>query len=105
MPHPPTRTATDIHLYVVAYDIREPKRWRRVFKTMHGYGEWLQLSVFQCRLSRRRQVELTAALDALIHHQEDHVLILDLGDADRVDLRVTSLGKRFAAVTREPLIV
>jgi CRISPR-associated protein Cas2 len=105
MPHPPTRTAADTRLYVVAYDIREPKRWRRVFRTMHGYGEWLQLSVFQCRLSRRRQVELTAALDALIHHQEDHVLILDLGDADRVDLRVTSLGKAFAPVTREPLIV
>ena len=52
-----------------------------------------------------RQIELTAALDALIHHQEDHVLILDLGDADRVDLRVTSLGKGFAPVTREPLIV
>jgi CRISPR-associated protein Cas2 len=105
MPHPPTRTAADTRLYVVAYDIREPKRWRRVFRTMHGYGEWLQLSVFQCRLSRRRQVELTAALDALIHHQEDHVLILDLGDADRVDLRVTSLGNAFAPVTREPLIV
>jgi CRISPR-associated protein Cas2 len=61
--------------------------------------------VFQCRLSRRRQVELTAALGALIHHGEDHVLILDLGAADRVEMRVTSLGKRFAPVTREPLIV
>ena len=44
----------DERLYVVAYDIADQKRWRRVFKAMHGYGEWLQLSVFQCRLSRRR---------------------------------------------------
>jgi CRISPR-associated protein Cas2 len=35
----------DARLYVVAYDIRDPKRWRQVFKAMHGYGEWLQLSV------------------------------------------------------------
>ena len=31
-------------LYIVAYDIAEPKRWRRVFKVMKGYGHWLQLS-------------------------------------------------------------
>lgn len=29
-------------LYVVAYDIGHPKRWRRVFRLMHGYGRWLQ---------------------------------------------------------------
>jgi len=42
------------HLYVISYDISEPKRWRRVFKIMKGYGEWLQLSVFQCRLNKMR---------------------------------------------------
>lgn len=42
----------DEHLYIVTYDIRDPKRWRRVFKIMNGYGEWVQLSVFQCRMSR-----------------------------------------------------
>jgi len=44
----------DEHLYIVTYDIRDPKRWRRIFKIMNGYGEWVQLSVFQCRMSRRR---------------------------------------------------
>src|SRR5690606_2499180 len=51
-------TAMDEHLYLVTYDIRDDKRWRRVFKTMKGFGEWLQLSVFQCRLSRRRHAEM-----------------------------------------------
>jgi CRISPR-associated protein Cas2 len=103
LPAPPQ--LADVRLYVVAYDIREPKRWRRVFKTMHGYGEWLQLSVFQCRLSRRRQIEMVAALSELIHHKEDHVIVLDLGAADRVELRVTSLGKTYEPVVREPIIV
>ena len=43
---------SDEHLYIVTYDIADDKRWRAVFKLMHGYGEWMQLSVFQCRLTR-----------------------------------------------------
>jgi hypothetical protein len=50
----PGRWAGEENLYVVAYDIAAPRRWRKVFRIMEGYGEWLQLSVFQCRLSRRR---------------------------------------------------
>ena len=46
------------HLYIVAYDISDPKRWRKVFKVMNGYGAWVQLSVFQCRMSRQRRAEL-----------------------------------------------
>jgi CRISPR/Cas system-associated endoribonuclease Cas2 len=56
------------NLYIVAYDISDPRRWRRVFRLMNGYGEWLQLSVFQCRLSRRRRVELKFALGEIIDH-------------------------------------
>ena len=95
----------DEHLYIVSYDIRDQKRWRAVFRLMKGYGEWLQLSVFQCRLSRRRHAELLATLDEIIHHRHDHVLMLDLGMADKVDPRVVSLGKNFSPITREPVIV
>ena len=49
-------------LYIVAYDIS----WRHVFKTMKGYGHWVQLSVFQCRLTARRRAEMAARLDDLI---------------------------------------
>lgn len=96
----------DENLYIVTYDIADERRWRAVFKLMHGYGEWLQLSVFQCRLTRARHVELTGRLDSTIAHAEDHVLIVDLGAAEQVRPRVQSLGKRaFAAVERTPLIV
>lgn len=95
----------DEHLYIVAYDIGDQKRWRRVFKLMNGYGEWLQLSVFQCRLSIQRHAELIALLDGIIHHADDHLILLDLGPAERVIPRVVSLGKTFAPVVREPVIV
>ena len=95
----------DEHLYIVTYDISDPKRWRRVFSVMNGFGEWLQYSVFQCRLSEQRQAELIALLDGIIHHDQDHVLLVDIGLADRVTPRVVSLGKDFQAVVREPVIV
>ena len=68
-------------LYVVAYDIADRKRWQKVFKTMKGYGHWLQLSVFQCRLTARRRFEMTERLEEAIKPSEDHVVILDLGPA------------------------
>jgi len=95
----------EAHLYIVAYDITDTKRWRSVFKLMKGYGEWLQLSVFQCRLSRKRHAELVAFLDDIINHREDHIILMDLGPADNVVPRIVSLGKQFEPVQRTPVIV
>lgn len=92
-------------LFIISYDISEPKRWRRVFRLMKGYGEWLQLSVFQCRLGRMRVLQLEAELKDLINQEEDHILILDIGPAEEVMPHVRSLGKTFEAVRREAVIV
>ena len=95
----------DEHLFIVTYDIADARRWRAVFKLMNGYGEWLQLSVFQCRLSRRGIVELRAAIGGIVKHDEDHVLFLDLGPAEEVKPRISTLGKGFEAVERRTVIV
>ncbi|MGQ0619691.1 MAG: CRISPR-associated endonuclease Cas2 [Panacagrimonas sp.] len=95
----------DEHLYLVTYDVCDPKRLRRVHKLLKGYGEWVQLSVFQCRLSRKRLAEMQHLLDGAIVDTQDHILIMDLGHADQVKPRVISLGKTFDAVAREPIIV
>ena len=96
----------DEHLYIVTYDIGDPKRWRAVFRLMNGYGEWVQLSVFQCRLSRKRHAEMLATLDEIVSQKDDHVVVIDVGVAENVTPRVVSLGKRaFEPVQREPVIV
>ncbi len=92
-------------LYIVTYDISDPRRWRKVFRLMQGYGRWLQLSVFQCRLSARRRAELARRREAAIHARDDHVLILDLGPADKVDPHVESLGKTFESVKRAAVVI
>ncbi|MBW6487356.1 MAG: CRISPR-associated endonuclease Cas2 [Syntrophobacterales bacterium] len=93
------------HLFIVSYDVSEPKRWRRVYRTMRGYGQWVQLSVFQCRMSKTRQVQLEAVLGDIVNQKEDHVLLLDLGPAEAVKPRVSSIGKPFEPIVPAPVIV
>lgn len=69
----------ELHCYFVTYDISDPRRWRKVFETLHGFGEHVQLSVFRCDLTPVRHVRLRNTLDRLIHHGEDQVLIAKLG--------------------------
>lgn len=92
-------------IYVVAYDIADPRRWRRVFRLMEGFGQWLQLSVFQCRLSGSRRIELAMRLEELIDPTRDHVLILDVGPADEVHLAVESLGRSFTPIERRAIVI
>lgn len=102
---PSRRHSNRERLYIVTYDIADPKRWRRVFRLMEGYGQWLQLSVFQCRLSGSRRVELAMRLEELIAREEDHVLILDVGPAEEVHLAVESLGRSFTPIERRAIVI
>lgn len=93
-------------IYLVSYDVRDDRRWRRLYRTLRGYGQWLQLSVFQCRLSRRRLVTLEAAVREIVHHGEDHVLIIDLGPAGSASSPVVcSIGLPYQPPIRVPVIV
>ena len=96
---------SDERAYIVTYDIADSRRWRRVFKTMNGFGEWLQLSVFQCSLSKRRRAELEARLRDLIKVGQDHVLVIDIGPADKTSIAVMSIGKTYAAIERQAIVI
>lgn len=96
---------SDERSYIVTYDISDTRRWRRVFRTMHGFGDWLQFSVFQCRLSRRRRAELETRLREIIKTGEDHVLVIDIGPADRTNIAVMSIGKTFSAIERQAVVI
>ncbi|HVY44460.1 MAG TPA: CRISPR-associated endonuclease Cas2 [Minicystis sp.] len=92
--------------YIVTYDISDPKRLRRVFDTMRGYGQWLQLSVFRCELTERARVELCAALDAIIDHAQDQVLFVDIGPAEgRATEAIRTLGRPYVPHDRGPIVV
>lgn len=63
------------------------------------------LAAFQCRLNRRRRAELETRLREVIKNGEDHVLLIDIGPADRIDLAVESIGKSFSKVDRQAVVI
>ncbi len=58
---------------VVAYDIADARRLRRVMKVMENYGSRRQKSVFECELPERRFVELRSKLSEVIDPEDDRV--------------------------------
>ena len=80
--------------YIVSYDISDPKRWRKVYRTMRAYGEPLHYSVFRCDLSASEHVLLLESLTALIHHLEDRVMLIHIGPSNgRSEERMETLGR------------
>lgn len=63
--------------YLIAYDIRDPKRWRKAYKLLQGYGESLQLSIFRCWLSQREREKLRWELEKILA-AEDSLLLAGL---------------------------
>jgi CRISPR-associated protein Cas2 len=94
------------HTYIVTYDISDPKRLRRVYKTMLGWGDHLQLSVFQCELNARELVELRVEIGRVIRHTEDQVLFVDVGTVEgRSADAITSLGRAHVDPERIAIVV
>ncbi|MCB1318852.1 MAG: CRISPR-associated endonuclease Cas2 [Leptospiraceae bacterium] len=62
---------------LVTYDIREPGRLRRVAKTLEGYGERLQYSVFRIHTTDRDFEKLRWELTR-IATEEDSVIYFSL---------------------------
>jgi CRISPR-associated protein Cas2 len=64
--------------WIVAYDISDPKRLRKVATACEDYGTRKQYSVFLCRLSATDFVRLRSRLYDLIDLREDQVLFIPL---------------------------
>ena len=92
--------------FIISYDISDPKRLRRVFKLLWGYGDHVQFSVFRCELAPADRLQLMAKLRHLIHHEQDQVLFIDLGPAKgRAEKVIAALGRGYQPVSRSPIVV
>lgn len=92
--------------YLICYDICDDKRLRLVFKTMRSYGDHLQYSVFECQLTAADLARCRAALAAIIHHEEDQVLFVNLGPSDgRGERVISALGKPYSKFDSPCIIV
>ena len=66
---------SDKHWYLIAYDIRDPKRWRHAYKQLKGCGERIQYSLFRCRLNRTEMEALRWQLEKLLTDEDDLMFV------------------------------
>ena len=92
--------------YIVAYDVSDGKRLRRIFKKMHGFGDALQYSVFACDLSSKERVIMEEALTAIMNLKEDRIIIIDVGPVEgRGGEVMRTLGRQTKPKQREALVI
>lgn len=73
---------SELHV-VVAYDIPDDRRRLRVAKILLGYGERVQYSVFECRITKVQYLRMKERLDDVIDPAEDRVSFYLLCEACR----------------------
>lgn len=92
--------------YIVTYDIRDPKRLRRVFKACKDYGLHLQLSVFECDLTPAEKIDFESRLRGLTDREKDQVLFISLGPSESRGQRViTAIGQSYIRVDAPCFVV
>jgi CRISPR-associated protein Cas2 len=80
-----------VDTYLVAYDISDPKRLRKVAQTCEDFGTRRQYSIFLCRLTAANLVRLKSRLYDIIHLHEDQILIIPL--CPRCQDQIETLGR------------
>ena len=63
--------AENRHWHLVCYDIRDQKRWAKIFKLLKGRGEHLQYSIFRVRLNKTQLEALRWELEKVIADEDD----------------------------------
>jgi len=97
---------SEMKSYIVSYDIMDPKRLHTVHKTMKGFGDPIHYSVFRCNLTDKGKVELMAALTEIVKHDQDRIMIVDLGPLEgRVEDRIDFIGLHPPDMERRSIIV
>jgi len=92
--------------YLVCYDVSNDLRLRKVHKTMRGFGDHLQYSVFECQLTRTDLARCRHLLSEIINHREDQVLFVDLGPVEgRGERVITALGRAYSPFDSPCIVV
>ena len=71
-------------LFLVAYDIREPRRLRHMLNVLKDYASGGQKSAFECYLSVAEKRELIGRVQQTMDETEDAFLVVSLAGRDMV---------------------
>lgn len=82
--------------FLITYDVSDDKRRTRLFNLLQGEGDHAQFSVFFCDLSPAELASFRGEASAIIHHEEDQILIVDVGAAEQsLDQNLEVVGRAY----------
>jgi CRISPR-associated protein Cas2 len=81
------------HWHLISYDVRDPKRLKKVAKKMEAYGSRIQYSVFRCRLDKETMEKLHWELSTIMD-QVDDLLVIPLCESCSCKICEHSSGDR-----------
>ena len=74
-------------LHLVAYDIGNPYRLRRVARICEDYGIRMEKSVFECDLQDTQMEQFWRQLSEAVNEDEDRVFDYRIGTVERRSIR------------------
>lgn len=87
----PVRPHSHAQRWLIAYDIKNPKRLAKVGRYINKEAVRMQYSIYVLAGTRRKMDEVSAELEKLINPKEDDVRVYPMGE----NTRLWGLGTQF----------
>lgn len=92
--------------YLVAYDIADPDRLRKVHNVVKTRAQRVQFSLYEALLTETERVRFEERLRREMNLAEDQVLFLSLGPASRREVtEIESVGRGYTPHTRGSVVL
>lgn len=92
--------------YLVAYDVSDDARLRKVHRVLRNFGDALQYSVFCCDLSPRERTLFETEVFQVMNLAQDRLLVADLGPvAGRAEAAIATFGAAQLPGERRAIVV
>lgn len=84
--------------YLICYDVKKPKRLNRIAKVMKSYGERVQKSIFECKITYILFREMKEKINKIIA-EEDSVRIYIL--CRKCESKIIRLGENHPELVQD----
>lgn len=90
-------------LFIIIYDIPDDRRRNRIHRLLHQFGEPVQKSAFEARLTNWEKKRLVNYVQKIIKPEEDRFTIYPLGKKQEDD--IINLGKDRPLIIKENFFI
>ena len=79
---------------LIAYDIANPKRLRKIAKLFLNYGDRLQYSIFEFHINRLQFQKIQKKIEKIVNWKEDRITYIPL--CEICNSKIKTQGKQLA---------